>query len=118
VSASRLKDVQDCFLVHLGQPRNGANADTLTEHVNNLGGLGGFDPDAFKRLILAECLSTLDAAKALHQAVFVLKTTEFLCFSIAAVTCQLDPFRPWSYIDGVSSRYRQRLRPLVARCRC
>jgi hypothetical protein len=86
VLASSFKHIQDGILAKAGEPAYGSNADAFTKHLDNLRGLGGFDPYAVHRFPFGECLSATHTSKPLDDAVRVLETSKPLRFAVTTNT--------------------------------
>jgi hypothetical protein len=62
--------------------------------VNDLTSLFEVHAECVQRLGFTHCLAALQTLVALDNAVVILETTEFLGFTIAAITVQLELSRP------------------------
>jgi len=114
MAPGRFKDIQHGFLVEIRQTAYGADSDTLTEQMHNMGGLGVINPHAVQGLVLAKCFPATDAAVSLHGAVAVRESAKPLCWAIAAMTrhLTLSGLCPKVTVNLLDSDFR--LRPIVA----
>jgi hypothetical protein len=59
--------------------------------LNDLNGLGGFNPDTFQRLRLAKGCAAFDTLEPLNDPIFILESPEPSGFSLTASTVHLLP---------------------------
>ena len=114
-AACHFQNVQHGLLVESGKAGNGTDAQALNQKVNDLTGLFEVHAERVKWLRFAHGFTAPDAAIALHDAVVILETTEFLGFTIAAMTRHLilSGFRFIVTVNPQDSVFR--LRPFDAK---
>ena len=88
--------------VAVGQPGRCPDANSFGEELGDLDGLPLLDPKTAQRLRFGKGLAAPYAAKALHEAVFVLEVPEPFCRAGTTVTIQLAFPGRGSYITSAS----------------
>lgn len=81
-----LEHVQNRASVEARQAGNGAYSKPLTEQLEDLGGLGGFDSDPGEWLGFRGSFSAADAAETLDDTVSIFELAELFRFTLTAVT--------------------------------
>jgi hypothetical protein len=114
IFASRCQNAQHRAPVKPREAFAASNTVPLDQQCDNLRGLFKIHAQSVQGLRFAHCFATLQTAIALDNAVVILETTEFLGFTITAITRHLIlsglSFIVTLYLSDTSHR----LRPLVA----
>src|ERR1700723_2163422 len=83
---------------------NRPNPHALAQKMHHVTSLFEIHAQTVQRLRLAHGFAAACATIALHNAIFIFKTSEFFRFTITAMTVHLDLFRPSLYSDFVTTK--------------